>query len=193
VEEAFDFSATNTVFRTDALWRFTENRRQRLDFTGFSFRRGGNRRIIEVIAIECPASITFFPLGCCLLKKAGSSVNPLIGIRETRRRGGMSDLVHRAMRFAKETHQRIDQRRKYSNQPYAVHLEQVAKITASVTDDKEMIAAAWLHDVVEDTPATLDDIEHEFGFQFQKRRQEGTETVPVAAEQSGAHPGYIHL
>jgi hypothetical protein len=76
---------------------------------------------------------------------------------------GMSDLVNQAMRFAKETHQRIDQRRKYSDQPYSVHLEQVAKIVATVTDDQEMIASAWLHDVVEDTPATLDDIEHDFG------------------------------
>ncbi len=54
----------------------------------------------------------------------------------------MSDLVKRAIRFATEAHQRIDHRRKYSNQPYAVHLEQVAKIVASVTDDEEMIAAA---------------------------------------------------
>ncbi len=75
----------------------------------------------------------------------------------------MSDLVNRAIRFAKETHQRIDHRRKYSNQPYSDHLEQVAKIVISVTDDEEMIAAAWLHDVVEDTPATLDNIEHGFG------------------------------
>lgn len=75
----------------------------------------------------------------------------------------MSDLVHRAMRFAKEIHERIKQHRKYGNQPYAVHLEKVAKIVASVTDDKEMIAAAWLHDVVEDTPATHDDVQKEFG------------------------------
>jgi hypothetical protein len=75
----------------------------------------------------------------------------------------MSDLIQAAMRFAKETHQRIDQRRKYSNQPYSVHLEQVSKMVASVTGDQEMIAAAWLHDVVEDTPATLDDIDQEFG------------------------------
>jgi len=75
----------------------------------------------------------------------------------------MSDLVKQAIRFATEAHQRIDQRRKYSGQPYAVHLDQVAKIVATVTDDGEMIAAAWLHDVVEDTPATLNDIEREFG------------------------------
>jgi len=67
-------------------------------------------------------------------------------IPATRWEVGMSDLVNRAIRFAKETHQRIDQRRKYSNQPYSVHLEQVAKIVTSVTDDQEIFASAWLHD-----------------------------------------------
>ena len=75
----------------------------------------------------------------------------------------MSDLVKQAIRFATEAHQRIDHRRKYSGQPYAVHLDQVAKIVATVSDDEEMIAAAWLHDTVEDTPATFNDIEREFG------------------------------
>ena len=75
----------------------------------------------------------------------------------------MSELVNTVICFATDAHQRIDHRRKYSNQPYVVHLEQVAKIVASVTDDEAMIAAAWLHDVVEDTPATLDDIERNFG------------------------------
>jgi hypothetical protein len=75
----------------------------------------------------------------------------------------MSTLVNTVICFATEAHQRIDHRRKYSNQPYAVHLERVAKTVASVTDSEEMIAAAWLHDVVEDTPATLDDIERNFG------------------------------
>lgn len=75
----------------------------------------------------------------------------------------MSKLVNTVICFATEAHQRIDHRRKYSNQPYAVHLERVAKTVASVTDNEEMIAAAWLHDVVEDTPATLDDIERNFG------------------------------
>ncbi|RXM22001.1 bifunctional (p)ppGpp synthetase/guanosine-3',5'-bis(diphosphate) 3'-pyrophosphohydrolase, partial [Citrobacter sp. AAK_AS5] len=39
----------------------------------------------------------------------------------------------------------------------------VATIVASVTDDPEMIAAAWLHDIVEDTPASFLDLEKEFG------------------------------
>jgi hypothetical protein len=75
----------------------------------------------------------------------------------------MSDLISRAKTYATLAHKRIDQRRKYSNQPYHVHLEEVASIVASVSDDEKMIAAAWLHDVVEDTPATLGDLQKEFG------------------------------
>lgn len=75
----------------------------------------------------------------------------------------MSELIERARTFATSAHQRIDQRRKYNDQPYQVHLERVARLVSSVTDDEEMIAAAWLHDVVEDTPATMEDIESEFG------------------------------
>jgi len=75
----------------------------------------------------------------------------------------MSDLVERASDYATRAHQRIDQRRKYSKQPYHVHLQAVASLVAGVSDDEEAIAAAWLHDTVEDTPATLEDIEENFG------------------------------
>ncbi len=75
----------------------------------------------------------------------------------------MSDLIDRARRFATEAHERIDQRRKYTQQPYQVHLKAVAAMVAEVSDDPEMIAAAWLHDTVEDTPATFGDLEREFG------------------------------
>lgn len=75
----------------------------------------------------------------------------------------MTDLIDRARRFATEAHQRIDQRRKYTQQPYQVHLKSVAQMVAEVTDDPETIAAAWLHDTVEDTPATFGDLERELG------------------------------
>lgn len=75
----------------------------------------------------------------------------------------MADLVERARDYATKAHKRIDHRRKYSKQPYEVHLDAVAKLVASVTDQPETIAAAWLHDTVEDTPATLGDIEAAFG------------------------------
>jgi hypothetical protein len=46
--------------------------------------------------------------------------------------------------------------------PYATHLENVA-LVESVSDKPETIAAARLHDVVEDTPATVESIEEAFG------------------------------
>lgn len=73
------------------------------------------------------------------------------------------NLVEKAKEFATTAHKRINHLRKYNDQPYSVHLSSVANIVASVTTDEEMIAAAWLHDVVEDTPATLYDVETAFG------------------------------
>ncbi|MGD8588090.1 MAG: HD domain-containing protein [Chromatiales bacterium] len=75
----------------------------------------------------------------------------------------MNDLVEKAQLYATQIHARINHQRKYSNKPYDVHLKQVAELVAEVSDDPEMLAAAWLHDAVEDTPATLFDIEREFG------------------------------
>ncbi len=73
------------------------------------------------------------------------------------------DLVKQAREFAVNAHKRIDHRRKYTQQPYSNHLAAVAQLVSSVTSDAETIAAAWLHDVVEDTEATLFDVEREFG------------------------------
>ena len=71
----------------------------------------------------------------------------------------MSDVVIRAAEFARRAHASIDQRRKYTHAPYIVHPKAVADIVAGVTDDPAMIAAAWLHDVVEDTPITIAEVE----------------------------------
>jgi len=73
------------------------------------------------------------------------------------------NLAARARIYAIEAHSRINHRRKYSFEPYDVHLKDVAEIVSAVTDDEEIIAAAWLHDVVEDTPATFVNLEQEFG------------------------------
>ncbi|MEO9885975.1 MAG: HD domain-containing protein [Balneola sp.] len=75
----------------------------------------------------------------------------------------MKIIIEKAKLFANKAHSEIDHRRKYSGKPYIVHPEAVAKIVASVTDDYEMICAAWLHDVVEDTPVIIEEIETEFG------------------------------
>jgi hypothetical protein len=75
----------------------------------------------------------------------------------------MDDLVSKASTTAIKAHAQHDQRRKYSLEPYAVHLRKVAALVASVTSDPEMLAAAWLHDTVEDTDITLADLEQQFG------------------------------
>ena len=75
----------------------------------------------------------------------------------------LDPLIQQAAQFAKTAHESIDQRRKYSGLPYIVHPEAVANMVATVTKDPTILAAAWLHDVVEDTPVTLDQVKTEFG------------------------------
>jgi (p)ppGpp synthase/HD superfamily hydrolase len=73
------------------------------------------------------------------------------------------DLETRALAFAEQAHASIDQRRKHTGEPYIVHPMAVAELVRSVPHTPEMIAAAYLHDVVEDTPVTINQIETEFG------------------------------
>ena len=51
------------------------------------------------------------------------------------------------------------------NEPYINHLVEVANILANVTDgaDAELVAAAWLHDTIEDTGTTRDELAQKFG------------------------------
>lgn len=74
------------------------------------------------------------------------------------------DIVEKARIFATAAHAAVNQRRKYTEEPYIVHPEQVASFVANVPGaTPEMIAAAWLHDVVEDTHITNDLITEVFG------------------------------
>jgi (p)ppGpp synthase/HD superfamily hydrolase len=72
-------------------------------------------------------------------------------------------LEERAREFATNAHGAINQRRKYSGEPYINHPMAVADIVRGRPHTPEMLAAAWLHDVVEDTPTSLDDIKAAFG------------------------------
>lgn len=72
-------------------------------------------------------------------------------------------LEERARRYATQAHAAIDQRRKYTNAPYIVHPQAVVELVRTVPHTEEMLAAAWLHDTVEDTPTTLADIASRFG------------------------------
>lgn len=67
--------------------------------------------------------------------------------------------VMKAYEYAKMMHK--DQKRK-SGEPYIIHPVNVAIILADLDMDVETIIAALLHDVVEDTPATYDDVKNMF-------------------------------
>jgi (p)ppGpp synthase/HD superfamily hydrolase len=75
----------------------------------------------------------------------------------------MDDLEQRALSFATDAHASINQRRKYTGEPYIVHPIAVAELVRSVPHTEAMIAAALLHDVIEDTPVMLADIDAGFG------------------------------
>ena len=65
----------------------------------------------------------------------------------------MHIMVQRAIWFATQAH--AGQTRKYTGEPYVNHPVEVMQLVSTVTDDPEILAAAVLHDVVEDTPATI--------------------------------------
>ena len=71
------------------------------------------------------------------------------------------DLYEKSVAFALRAHE--GQTRKNSGIPYILHPMEAATIASTLTDDREVLAAVMLHDTVEDTEATLDDIRREFG------------------------------
>ena len=73
----------------------------------------------------------------------------------------MMDKVTKAIEFAAQAHDGME--RKKDKTPYILHPLEAAVIVGSMTADKDVIAAAVLHDVVEDTEITIDEIEESFG------------------------------
>ena len=71
-----------------------------------------------------------------------------------------TSMVEKAYKIASEAHK--DQKRK-SGEPYIIHPLCVAIILADLEMDKETITAGLLHDVVEDTVMTSEEIREEFG------------------------------
>jgi (p)ppGpp synthase/HD superfamily hydrolase len=72
-------------------------------------------------------------------------------------------LVEKAKIFATAAHAAVAQKRKYTYEDYICHPKSVAKMVQETGASDEAVAAAWLHDVVEDTKVTLDLIRAEFG------------------------------
>jgi (p)ppGpp synthase/HD superfamily hydrolase len=77
-----------------------------------------------------------------------------------------SRLVSDAWVYAKAAHAAVGQKRKYTGEPYIVHTYEVACLVASVPyANPNMVAAAFLHDVIEDTQVTFTDIHLAFGIE----------------------------
>ena len=70
------------------------------------------------------------------------------------------DMIEKAYNLANDAHKGVCRR---SGEPYICHPLAVARLVLDLGMDSESIAAALLHDVVEDTPTTLDDLTAQFG------------------------------
>lgn len=72
-----------------------------------------------------------------------------------------TSLLDRAIVFAVRAHAGTP--RKGKNFPYIVHPLEAVAIVATMTDDPELLAAAALHDTIEDTATTREELQQEFG------------------------------
>ena len=72
-----------------------------------------------------------------------------------------TQLLDRAIVFAVKAHAGTERRGK--GFPYIVHPMEAVEIVATMTPDQELLAAAALHDTVEDTSVTIEDIRAQFG------------------------------
>ncbi|HET9775572.1 MAG TPA: HD domain-containing protein, partial [Gemmatimonadaceae bacterium] len=70
------------------------------------------------------------------------------------------ELLTRAYRFSEKAH---EGQKRLSGDKYVSHCVEVAKILVDLQLDSITVASGLIHDVVEDTSITIDDIEAEFG------------------------------
>lgn len=75
----------------------------------------------------------------------------------------MMDVFYLASVFSMSAHNSIGQKRKYTGEPYYLHTYRVANMVSEYGGSEDMIVAAYLHDVVEDTEIPISDISGVFG------------------------------
>lgn len=102
--------------------------------------------------------------------------------------------VIRAIAFATKAHD--EQQRKYTGEPYINHPIEVARIVSTVPHTTEMIIAAVLHDTVEDTDTTIEDVSKAFGSEVAtlvadltdiSRPEDGNRAVRKAIDKEHTH------
>ena len=86
-----------------------------------------------------------------------------------------SSLLDKAIVFAARAHK--DTERRGKGFPYIAHPLEAMAIVATMTNDQELLAAACLHDVIEDTDVTYDELKQEFGKRVADLVQAESDTV----------------
>ncbi|MEZ5080628.1 MAG: peptide deformylase [Thermoleophilia bacterium] len=121
--------------------------------------------------------------GVLILDRIASLARDVFPRRRGRgRRSPGRDLVERARLLATLAH--VGQH--YDGGPYTDHLQEVVGVLGRhQIDDPLLIAAAWLHDVVEDTPVTVDALRTEFGTEVAAIVE--ALTVPAWPDHAAAH------
>lgn len=87
-----------------------------------------------------------------------------------------TDLLDRAIVFAVRAHAGTERRGK--GYPYIVHPLEAVEIVATMTADQDLLAAAALHDTVEDTGVTVEQIRAEFGDRVASLVAEESDVMP---------------
>ena len=97
-----------------------------------------------------------------------------------------TELLDRAIIFAVKAHAGTERRGK--GYPYIVHPLEAVEIVATMTADQELLAAAALHDTVEDTDVTVDDLRARFGERIAKLvAQESDVMIENVSEEDSWH------
>ena len=97
-----------------------------------------------------------------------------------------TQLLDRAIVFAVHAHAGTERRGK--GFPYIVHPMEAVAIVATMTPDQELLAAAALHDTVEDTEVTLDQIREQFGPRVARLVEEESDVfMPGVREEDSWH------
>jgi GTP pyrophosphokinase len=111
------------------------------------------------------AETDYYALDVTITQPVREALDDLVAAVRSSSPSANFDLIWRAAQRAVAVH---GTELRKSGEPYVVHPIAVATILAKIQLDSETIAAALLHDVVEDTPVTLDEVEAEFGARIAK-------------------------
>ena len=98
-----------------------------------------------------------------------------------------TELLDRAIIFAVKAHAGTERRGK--GYPYIVHPLEAVEIVATMTADQELLAAAALHDTVEDTDVTVDQLRAEFGDRIASLVADESDEMPAGMSEEDSWHG----